>query len=268
MRKYEIINKLKEIAKKLNKSPGRREIPFKLYRKCVKNFGSFNKVKSKAGLSIIKRKCDPLPKKSYKFTKDLVKIMSYLMFDGHLYKDLKGFYFSSKEVKSLKDFERSIIKQFGIKPYYKYNTAGYRKQTHKVFMFNVKASKFLNEIGVPKGDKMVTTFDIPNWIKENKEFSKEYLKIAFYCEGCKYKASKNSERIQFNLNKSEELLEDGLNFMKSLKYLLKNFDIETTSISLTKGNLRKRDGKTTKTMKFNIRANSINKFINQIGWYK
>ena len=268
MNKQEIIKELKEISKQLNKSPGRREISQKLNRQCIKQFSSFNKAKQKAGLSIAKKKCNPLSKKSYKLTKNLVKIVSYLMFDGHLYKNLRAFYRSSKDIKPLKDFENAVIKQFNTKGEYRFNTAGSKKQTHKIIIFNTNIAKFLNKVGVPKGDKMVTKFDIPEWIKKNKKFAKEYLKIAYLCEGCKYKASKNTERIQVNLNKSEELLKDGLNFMDSLKSLLRQFDIKTTETWICKGNIRKRDGKITKVMEFRIKADSFNKFINQIGWYK
>ena len=268
MKKEEIIKELKSISKKLSKSPGRRDIPNNLGQQCVEQFGSFNNAKIKAGLSIFKRKCDILPKNSYKFSKDLVKIVSYLMFDGHLYKDLKGFYMSSKHINPLKDFETAIKKQFGIDGYYKFNTAGSMKQTHKFFVFNTNLTKFLNNIGVPKGDKMITTFDIPNWIKKNKEFSREYLRIAYLCEGSKYKQSKNIRTIKINLNKSEDLIEDGLNFMKSLKFLLNKFNIETTNMWVGKGNKRIRDGKFTKYMAFKIKTNSLNKFINEIGWLK
>ena len=115
---------------------------------------------------------------------------------------------------------------------------------------------------------MLISFDVPKWIKNDKEFSREYLKIAYFCEGCKYQHSKNRESIQINLNKSEELLQDGLTFMNSLRNLLKRFDIETTKVWLTEGNKRKKDEKITKTMKFKIKAKDINKFIKEIGRYK
>ncbi|MBS3145829.1 hypothetical protein J4414_03440 [Candidatus Woesearchaeota archaeon] len=104
--------------------------------------------------------------------------------------------------------------------------------------------------------------------KQLGKISGEYLKIAFYCEESKHKKSKNTEAIQFNLNKSDELLKDGLNFMESLKDLLKMFDIETTKIWLCGENIRKKDGKVTRLIRFRVKANSVNRFINEIGWMK
>lgn len=266
--KQEIINELISIGKNLDKSPGRRDIPIKLYKNCCIYFGSLNKAKQKTGLKIFRRKCNPLPKKAYKLTKNLVKIVSYLMFDGHLYKDLKGFYLSSKEIEPLKDFEKSVIDQFGIKPYYRFNTAGSHKQTHKIFVFNVKASKFLNKIGVPKGDKVITEYKIPSWIKNNKFFSREFLKIAFYCEGSKYKASKNTEVIKFNMYKESNLINNGLIFMNSFKHMLNSLGINTSRIFVYKGNFRKSDSKTSKELRIMIRSAYTNKFIREIGWFK
>ena len=64
----------------------------------------------------------------------------------------------------------------------------------KYYYFNANLCKFLQSVGTPSGDKMILKFDIPEWIKNSKEFSREYLKIAFLCEGSKYKQSKNTER--------------------------------------------------------------------------
>ena len=82
--KNNIVEKLKYYNVKLNKSPGRRDISSNFYRQCCNHFGSFNNAKLKAGLKIFKRKCDPLPKRFLSLDKRLVRIVSYLTFDGHL----------------------------------------------------------------------------------------------------------------------------------------------------------------------------------------
>lgn len=262
----EVVNDLKEVSSDLGYSPGRREVPPLLNRKACNYFGSFNKAKDLAGLNITKRKCDPLPKRAYVKDRELVKLVSFLTCDGHLYKDLKGLSLYSNNNHILKKYENSIKKKFDIGGFY--GLTGGFGYCESYNVFNVNICKFLDSIGVPKGDKMITSFDVPNWIKKNREFSRTYLKIAFLCEGCKYKASKNTERIQINLNKSEDLLNDGLKFMNSLRYMLKQFGINTTKIRVSKGNVRKKDGKITKCMRFEIRANTTNKFIKEIGWYK
>ena len=261
----EIITELQSTAELLNKSPGRRDFSYQFYQECLRQFGSFNQAKEVAKLPVYRRSCELLPARAYEKTLELVKIMSYVTFDGHLYDSLKAFYLSSKYIYPLKDFEQAVQKQFDIKGDYRFNTAGSKKQTHKIFFFNTNASKLLYEFGVPKGDKMLTTFTIPKWIQENEQYSKEYIKIAFLCEGHK---TLDSRSIFFNLNKSEELLHGGIRFIESVKKSLSNLNIETGKTSVRDHNLRKRDGKRTKTMRFRVKSNSVNRFIKTIGWMK
>lgn len=201
---------------------------------------------------------------NYNLDKELAQLVSFITFDGHLHKDLKGFYIVSKDKQILNEFKDLIKRKFGVIGIYEKGT-GYG-EAYKYRIFNTKISKFLCSIGVPKGDKMVTKFDIPDWVKDNKVYAKEYLKIAFYCEGSRFKKTKNTETIRINLNKSEELLDNGLGFMESLKELLKQFNVESTETWMLKGNKRNKDGKITKLLRFNIKANSNNNFIKGIGW--
>jgi hypothetical protein len=261
----EIIKELKEEFDRIGHSPKRREIPELAWR-CYRYFNSFNEAKRKAGLSIVNVRIIDFPKNAFKLDKNLVTIIAYLTADGHLYKDLKGFHLYSSNKEILKKLEKIIYKKFRLKGIYGEGN-GYGK-CYRYKIFNKPVTLFLRDKGAPIGDKMLTPFDIPEWIKNNKEFAKEYLRILFYCEGSKYKHSKNTEKIKINFNKSEKLLNDGINFMNSLKDLLRKFDIETTNIWVMKGNIRKKDDKITKTIVFNIKSNSVNRFINKIGWLK
>lgn len=267
--KKEVIIDLRYISKKLEKSPGRRDIPIHLYKNCCKHFGSLNKAKEIAGLSIFKRKCKPLTKKSMKFSKELAKIVSYLTFDGHLHKDLKGFLLSSSKLKVFNDFNNLVNKQFNINFFKIQEVRHWGYISYNIRYFNTKVSKFLYLIGTPKGDKMITKFDVPCWIRKNKRFSKEYLKIAYYCEGSICKHSKNSYRIDFNINKCEEILDDGLKFLESMKEMLYSFGIKTTKTYIMKREYkREKDSKITRLLRFNIKPESTDKFIKEIGWLK
>jgi hypothetical protein len=186
--------------------------------------------------------------------------------DGHLYKDLKGFHFYSNNKPTLIKLENIVYKKFGLKGIYG-EGSGYGK-CFRYKVFNKKVTLFLKNKGVPVGDKMITPFDVPKWIKCNKKFSKEYLKIIFYCEGSKSKHSKNTYEIRINFNKSEKFLNNGIKFMDSLKEMLKKFNIETTSIWIRDGNIRKKDREITKVMIFKVKSSDVNKFINEIGWLK
>lgn len=264
MKKQEIINELKRISKELRKSPGRREISSRLNFECIKNFGSFNNAKEKARLNITNVKNKELTENSKKLDELIVRVIAHLTFDGHLRKDLKAFYLSSKNKKELENLEKDIYDKFNIKV----SRIEKEKKVLKYWYFNKPLCKFLHSINTPKGDKMITKFDVPKWVKDNKEFAREYLKMAYLCEGSKYKRSKNTEAIRFRLHKEERILDNGLKFQESLKSLLKKFNIECTKTWVSKGNEnRKREG-ITKSITFLIKASSFNNFINRIGWYK
>lgn len=260
-----VIEELKEASEKLGHSPRRREIQGLAWR-CYKYFESFNEAKKRAGLKMLNVRITTFPRNAFKIDKNLARITAYLTADGHIYKDLKGFHFYSKDEEILKELEEMIHKKFRLRGNYREGNGYGKCFTYTVF--NSRITRFLNELGVPAGDKVITSFDVPEWIKNNKKLSKEYLRILFYCEGSKYKQSKNTERIKINFNKAERLLEDGLKFMGSLKKLLKDFDIETSNIWISGGNERKRDGEVTKQINFHVKSNSINTFINKIGWIK
>jgi len=261
----QILKEIKNCSIKLGHSPRKREI-HNLAQKCYKYFGSFNRVKKLANLEIVNVRKTNFPKNAFKIDRNLAFISAFLTADGHVYKDLKGFYFSSNNLNILKKIEGIIKNKFGIKGLYREGN-GYGI-SYKFLVFNKPITLFLVRLGIPPGDKMTTPFDVPECIKNNKKLSKEYLKILFYCEGGKSKQSKNTEKIKINFNKSERLLEDGLKFMNSLKKLLKEFNIETTNIWVSEGNKRKRDGEITKQINFHIKSNSVNRFINEIGWLK
>jgi hypothetical protein len=198
---------------------------------------------------------------------NLVKICSYLFFDGHLYKDLKCFYFSSKEVKNLKEFEKLVKSKFKIKGRYYYNDGGAgRTKTHKYRVFSKKICIELQKMGVPKGSKTTTKFLIPSWILRKKQFAREFIKIAYFCEGS-MKENRKNPRIRININKSEELLVNGLNFMSQLKKILKDNGIRTTDIGVYSAKTRK-DGVKVKELRFRILTEDSNTFINKIGWLK
>src|SRR3989338_3723516 len=163
MNKKEVIKELRIITKERGKSHNRRSNPLKLYYHCIKQFKYFNEAKKQAGLKLYNNRCPNLPRSAYILDKDLVKLVSFLTFDGHLYKN-----------------------KFGLNGNYRLKADGFGKSVN-YRVYSKELGNFLNKVGTPKGDKMLVSFDIPDWIKKNKEFAKEYLKVAFYCEGCKYK---------------------------------------------------------------------------------
>ena len=195
------------------------------------------------------------------FDKDLAKLISYLTFDGHLAKDLKCFYLSSKNKDTLSDFEKIINRKFDISGRIE-KGMGYG-ESYKYRVFNRKICRFLEKIGTPKGSKVTKNFLIPNWIKNNKELSREYLRVAFDCEGSIW--FEKQPKIRFGMCKIEELLENGIEFLEQMKSMLEEFDINSTKTWLIKGNNRK-DGKITKGLYFKLKQTSLKQFAKEIGF--
>ena len=113
------------------------------------------------------------------FNEDLAKLVSYLTFDGHLAEDLKCFYLCSKNKETLLDFENLVYNKFKIKGRLEKGMG--HGETYKYRVFNRQISKFFEEIGVPRGDKVTKSFLIPKWIRLNQELSRAYLRTAFDC---------------------------------------------------------------------------------------
>ncbi|OIO26303.1 hypothetical protein AUJ14_02205 [Candidatus Micrarchaeota archaeon CG1_02_55_22] len=196
---------------------------------------------------------------------DLAKLVSYVTFDGHLCKMLSYFYLSSSNPAALEDFRKIVEKKFGLTPRYEAGM-GFGKSTKCKFS-NSAAARFLHAAGAPKGDKMLTPFRVPEWIKNDREYSRVYLSVAFQCEGYVHKNNLfDSFYVGFQLNKAEELLGDGLAFIDELKSLLNDRGILTSRTTVRFGNLRNRDGKTTRKMTFTVRARSCAAFHDNIGF--
>ncbi len=195
------------------------------------------------------------------YNKDLVKLVSYLTFDGHLAEDLKCFYLSSKDKDTLLDFEKIVYRKFKIKGRLE-KGMGYG-ESYKYRIFSRNICRFLEKIGVPKGAKVTKNFLISNWIKNNKEFSRNYLKIAFDCEGSIW--FEKQPKIRFGICKIEESLDNGFQFIEEMKLMLNKFDINSTKTWLIKGNTRK-DGKITKGLYFKIKQDSLKQFAKEIGF--
>ena len=263
----QLLGELKAVSIKIGRSPQRRDVP-NLAAKCYKHFGSFNKAKAKAGLEIKNTRITKFPKHAFQLDKDLAGIISYITFDGHLYKTFRGLYYSSKNIDDLKRFDKVMTRKFGIHAHYKLFNAGSYKQTHMIYFFSKKICEFLFRNGLPKGDKAIQMFDVPAWIVKSKEFSREYLKIAYLCEGSIEEEKGRGPRISFTQAKNIDILDSGLKFMKTIKEMLKRFGIESGETYISAPRIRKKDNKVMKDLRFRVKVKDNNRFISEIGWLK
>ncbi|MFQ6020507.1 MAG: LAGLIDADG family homing endonuclease [Candidatus Aenigmatarchaeota archaeon] len=194
---------------------------------------------------------------------DLVKIISFLTFNGHLYLSEKAFLFTSSLLSELKEIERLVKKEFNLIGKYRKIKSNFGT-CYEYRIISAPISRILKLLDTPTGSKVKQTFLVPTWIKNNLEFARLYLKIAFDCEGSIWKEP-NRMKIRFKLHKIEEKLENGKLFMKDMKDMLKRFNIETTKTWIINGNLRK-DGYKTKGLVFDIKTKSLESYKEQIGF--
>lgn len=163
----------------------------------------------------------------------------------------------------LKELDKIVQRKFKIKGRFYLNDGGAGKtKTHKYRVFNAKICRDLLELGVPKGSKTITEYLIPKWILNNKRFSKEFIRIAYFCEGSMKEKRKNP-RIRINMNKSEILLKNGIRFMEQIRKILKDNKIETTEIGIYNAKTR-RDNTVVRELRFRIITKYNNRFIKVI----
>lgn len=198
--------------------------------------------------------------------KTLAKIVAHLTCDGHLRKDKRGFLFTSGNKKSLYKWVNIIKKEFKLTG----TLLRAPNESGESYIFHVCSmpyARILYLIGTPLGAKVTKQFDVPNWIKENKECSRVYLNEAFSCEGSIWNEP-NRTRIRFGMYKTREFIESGQIFMESLKkMLLEHFDIQTTNTWISKNSetKKRKDGQSTFGVVFDISASSLQRFIREVG---
>jgi len=196
---------------------------------------------------------------------NLVKIVSFLTFDGHLRRDGNVFMFTAGKKSLLKEPMMLVNNEFGITGEFRKIPTNNYGISYEYRVKNKPISRILEFIGVPKGNKISVSFFVPKWIEENLEFSRTYLQVAFDCEGSIWKEGIRRRKIRFRIHKSSNLLEDGINFLEDLKSMLLKFDIKSSRTWVGHGNVRK-DGLVTKYLCFNIISKDIPKFNKEIGF--
>ncbi|MFX0091177.1 MAG: hypothetical protein ACFFBD_05380, partial [Candidatus Hodarchaeota archaeon] len=123
------------------------------------------------------------------------------------------------------------------------------KPKGKVFFFEVRRKPVaiaFKTLGVPVGDRVAQSYRVPEWIRKGSAMVKRaFLRSYFGAEMSTPRIHKqNKKRIQtliFKMAKTEGVSAQSL--IDDIKALLKDFNVEMTTLPPTKGNIRKKDGK-------------------------
>jgi intein/homing endonuclease len=213
-----------------------------------------------------------------KLTPELAEIVAIITGDGHLqikqWRYLVSFY--SKDLEDINRVNDLFKKVFDIEGRI-YEDNSHSKKTrgstlrYKLFFISKPVTLLLYGLGVAKGNKTNTPFQVPEWILDSPDLVKgAYLRGIFDCEGyvccSKLKTGKTRWQISIKMCKNEMLLSNGLFFMNQLRGLLFSFGIKCSPVRAEKENIRK-DGSQSMSMRFDIEKSSFRNFYKYVGFH-
>lgn len=197
---------------------------------------------------------------------DLAWLCGIITADGHLqnsgHRKLTSFY--SKNMDEIKKVNNCVRKLFMIE-----GCLYPCERAHKLFFISKKITIFLQEVGVPIGNKTNCVFSVPKFIKKgSKKLKFSYLRGLYDGEGYIYSSRTKNKirwRIGIEFYKNKILKEQGLNFLNELRELLLEGDIKSSPVRIKKGNKRK-DGSESIGFVTDIEKSSFRKFYKYVGF--
>jgi tRNA-splicing ligase RtcB len=208
--------------------------------------------------SLKRRKLLPLtydnPKLPY-----LLKILGFIFGDATMNfigKKKDGIIsFSSKNKKDLEKIRSDILKigYNASKIYKRISRLKYKgkKKKYVSYFFYVNSSSLLillRALGAPIGKKVFQEYRVPKWIFKAPLWQKRlFLASYFGAELRKPYAQKNSKKLvcpTLSMNKCEELIENGKEFLRDVAKLLEEFGVKCIGINQRR-RYRRKDGKIT-----------------------
>jgi hypothetical protein len=190
-------------------------------------------------------------------------IVADLMADGHLQKGrFWRMDYCSKSKEELNRLNIEINEVFGYSGAIRPCTTNRYGETYLLAISCQPIGRIMTLCGVPRGAKVLTKFNIPEWIINDKECFRRFIQRLFDCEGC---VDFKTIGIELRMNKELSILNDGIKFFETIKEnFSKHFNIKTTNPFLGDKSFRK-DGKITQSIRMKIRKQSeILKFAKEI----
>jgi hypothetical protein len=189
-------------------------------------------------------------------------IVADLMADGHLQKGrMWRMDYCSASLEELERLNNEIKELFGYSGYTRSCVTNKFGETYLLAINCSQLGRVMSLLGVPRGQKVLTKFNLPKWITNDKECFRKFIQRLFDCEGC---VDEKTFGIEVRMNKELSILENGIQFFTTIKdHLNKHFGIITTNPFLGGKSFRK-DGKITQAIRLKIRRKAeILKFANE-----
>ena len=199
----------------------------------------------------------------------LAIITAHLLGDGNLSKDVDvgDFRYFNKELDCIFRFKKTITNLFKIEPKQFYE----RKGGYVLKYNNAPISRLLELSGIPRGNKVKKSYDVPQWIKDSDfEIKKDFLRSLFDDELTSPKLSKKGyvETLRLRFNKREDLLESGVKFLNSVKELIEQLDVKCNNTIIKNQRYIDKEGNYNRTICINIsvKSENIKQFYRNIGF--
>lgn len=195
----------------------------------------------------------------------LAGIVADLICDGNLQGDPKWrIDFTSKSTNELKRFEREIKLLFNVHCKIRECKSNIFGKTYNLSMNCSPITRILFLCGVPSGQKVLTPFRIPLWVKNNKENFRRFAKRVFSCEGgIMFEQGRKIPQIRMEMWKAETLKEK-IGFVEEFAaFLNKHFNIKSTITKPKCFNVRK-DSIITRPTRMYILGESVKIFHKEI----
>ncbi len=169
---------------------------------------------------------------------------------------------------------RTDIKSLGIDAERKLVKSKVAKNFYSLWIKHAILSRILIALGAPCGNKVASSFSIPEWILNgNKSIKKAFLAAYFGCEmsipRTHFKNKRDIKTPSVSIDKTEENLQSGIAFYEQIQHLLKeDFLVDTSKINVLRRKLRKKYKKETYYISFTINNSRDNliRFFSRVGY--
>ncbi len=207
----------------------------------------------------------------------LARLCGFILGDGHLVRNSIRLHFTGnkealkavqKDLDTLGYSNYSRIKSVELR-----NTIRGRMFVGKTTSFTLDSrplSLLLQYMGIPKGDKSVTLYNVPEFVKCGTKFVKrEFIRALFGCDADKPKYKKmNYEALSLRQNKAESLKENMLQYYREISKLFLDFGITSYTYIRDKGEIRTKDNAAVLTFHLTVTPNNANlqKYFSRVGY--
>ncbi|MBU0929683.1 MAG: hypothetical protein KJ623_01270 [Nanoarchaeota archaeon] len=189
-------NHLKKLEEMLNLKIKLKEIKFDY----VKNLGKYAYSE---------------PVKPIRKNKELAEFIGIILGDGSVYKNTLNITFDKRNTNYIEYVNNLFKETFNLK--FKKRINPKRNEAH-LYYYNQNLIKRLVKLGLKKGDKIKSQVGIPNWIKNNKLYSKRCIGGLIDTDGCIYFCKREKHIYIKFTNFNQQLLDDFKEVTKNLGY--------------------------------------------------